>query len=265
MSGTLCLHAGARTVQRTELATVPVPPATRTWHPVGHVDFLAEVERSLLASGFTIERERHALSRGDCRYFGVIDLRVEIAPDVTLSCGIRNSTDQSFPLGFAAGHRVFVCDNLAFSAELMAKRKHSRFGLERFRSDIALCVSKLDEFRLAEQSRIERMINTPICDMQAESLMLRAIEDRLVSPRIIYRLIEAWRDPGFEEFKDRTMWSLYNAFTLVLGDQARAMPDKHARTTMQLQSLLAPKGADGANVIDVPYREDDYAATEIEA
>jgi hypothetical protein len=33
-----------------------------------------------------------------------------LCPGVSLAVGIRNSWDQSFPLGFCAGARVFVCD-----------------------------------------------------------------------------------------------------------------------------------------------------------
>lgn len=231
---------GAREVGRSELAQVPTPAGSRTWRLISHIDFLNEVDELLKLNGFTVTKERHALSRSDCRYFGILDLKVEIAPGVTLICGVRNSTDQSFPMGFSAGHRVLTSDSAAFSMELMAKRKHSLLGIERFRSDIGLCVSKLDEFRKAEQSRIERMINTPVNDIVAESLMLRGLEKHLISPRLIYQLIRSWRNPSFEEFKDRNMWSLYNCFTSTLANQAKRVPDKHARATMQLGLLLTP-------------------------
>lgn len=105
----LCLHRGAREVGREVLASVPTPPPSRRWVPIGHAQAVDTVEQALSSSGFRIERQRLGLSRDDARLFGVMDLTVEVAPDVTLAVGVRNSIDQSFPLGFCAGHRVFVC------------------------------------------------------------------------------------------------------------------------------------------------------------
>src|SRR4051812_22884309 len=68
------------------------------------------------------------LSRGDARLFATVDLGSPLATGVTLAVGIRNSFDKSLPLGFVAGNRVFVCDNLAFRSDLSVKRKHTRFG-----------------------------------------------------------------------------------------------------------------------------------------
>lgn len=132
-------------------------------------------------------------------------------------------------------------DNLSFSAELMVRRKHTRFGADRFRDDIAQCVAKLDEFRLAEQGRITRMQETPIGNVEAESFMLRAYEHRLVSHRTLPGLIEAWREPAHEAFEERTLWSLFNCFTLVMADRAKSNPQAHAAATMRLQGLLNPE------------------------
>ena len=66
--------------------------------------------------------------RDGSRFFGTLDLASPLAERTSLCVGIRNSTDQSFPLGFVAGSRVFVCDNLAFRSELMVRRKHTLHG-----------------------------------------------------------------------------------------------------------------------------------------
>lgn len=252
MSGTLMLHRGAREVPRDYLAAVPTPPAERRWVPIPHHRFVDSVNNSLRSAGFTVERERYALSREDARLFGVLDLAVEVSPEVKLTVGLRSSLDQSYPLGFCAGHRVFVCDNLSFSAELMAKRKHTALGLSRFQADIGQCVAKLPEFVLAERSRIQRMQRREVTDTEAESLILKAMYDhQLVSHRLAPKLIEAWREAPFPEFEARNAWSLFNAFTLVMAAQ-QSNPQKHARNTMALQSLVSGFiGLDSPDVIDV--------------
>ena len=237
----LFLHRGAREVPRDALALVEVPAPSKRWVPIGHDPAVTAVTETLAACGFSIRRERYALSQDDAKLFGTLDLGVDIAPDVTLAVGVRNSIDQTFPLGFCAGHRVFVCDNLAFSAELMVRRQHTRFGADRFREDIGQCVARLDAFKAAEQARIERMRDTPLSDVQAESLMLRAYEHRLVSHRLLPKVIETWREPTHEAFAERTLWALFNGFTLVMNDRALSNPQAHATATMRLQALLNPE------------------------
>src|SRR5690242_14718057 len=104
MSGaTLCLHTGAKEVDRAELARVEVPQATATWFPVGHNVVVEEVEQALDLSGFQIERAQYALSHQGARFFGALDLVAKLIPGVSLAVGIRNSMDKVFPRGFLAG------------------------------------------------------------------------------------------------------------------------------------------------------------------
>ena len=45
-------------------------------------------------------------------------------------------------------------------------------------------------------------------------------------------------EPKHDEFKNRNMWSLLNAFTEVLKDRQRTQPARAAEETIRLQSLL---------------------------
>jgi hypothetical protein len=236
----LMLHCGAREVDRDALRAVPCPPPTETWFPIGHAAVIDAVTESLGSAGFQVARARYALSRGDARMFATLDLAVDLAAGVTVAVGVRNSTDQSFPLGFAAGSRVFVCDNLSFSAELMIKHKHTRFGFDHYRDELAGSVDKLAGYREAEGLRIARMQDAGLTDVEAESLLMRAYERRLLGPATVLPALREWREPSFDEFKPRNVWSLLNAITHVLGDQAKKHPDEHARRTRQIQSMLCP-------------------------
>jgi hypothetical protein len=132
-----------------------------------------------------------------------------------LAVGIRNSIDKTFPLGFCAGSRVFVCDNLAFLTELLGTRKHTRFGGERFQEAIAQGVQRLPQFIAGEAETIDTMLHAPLHPELADSLILRSYEQGIISHRILPAVIKAWRfrPPKFE---DETLWSLFNAFTSAL-------------------------------------------------
>jgi hypothetical protein len=236
----LCLHRGARPIERAILATIEAPPPQRRWFPVSHFAVLQAVENTLTAAGFGIQTSRYGISEDRHRFFGTLDLTTPVSTGVALVAGVRNSTDRTFPLGFCAGHRVFVCDNLSFAAELLVKRKHTRHGSSRFGEAIGLAVSGLTEFREAESARIRRMIETECSNTLAESLMLRAYDQGIVSHRQLPGIIKEWREPTYEEFADRTLWSAFNAFTTVMNDRAKSNPAIHAQQTMRLQALICP-------------------------
>lgn len=234
----LVLHCGAREVSRQELEKVEAPPATATWFPVKHSTVIDTVQGALTASGFEVRRVQFGLSRSDARMFATIDLASVLAPGVTLAVGVRNSTDKSFPLGFCAGSRTFVCDNLAFRSDITVTKKHTRFGAQRFEGEIARSVTSLAAFQRHETERVRALQRTPLSDQAAEALMLRSYEAGLTSHRILPRVIAEWRKPSFEEFAARTAWSLLNAFTTALGGRAKSNPQGYAAVTMRLGALI---------------------------
>ncbi len=235
----LVLHRGARPVTLEELAAVPAPPPEGRWYPQPHATVVMSVKETLQEFGYTIAKEQHGLSRNDARYFGTLDLTTPMIDGVALAVGIRSSTDRSFPLGFCAGSRVFTCDNLSFSAELMVKRKHTTNSVMRFRDDIAQAVNRLSAYRELESARIEKMRDTEVLNPLAESYMLRLFERGIIPARHLPRVIAEWRNPSFEEFKAPTFWNLLNAVTTVIGDTAQADPQRYALRTMRLTAMLS--------------------------
>jgi hypothetical protein len=251
-TSTLLTHCGARAISREQLDAIGAPPPTRTWFPVRHADAIDSVASALSDAGFAIRRVQFAVSRGNARLFSTMDLTARLACGVSLAVGVRNSTDKSFPLGFCAGSRVFVCDNLAFRSELMVRRKHTRFGREQFEREIRGAVSTLEQFRRAEEVRIARLQAVEVTDQAAESWMLRGFERGIVSTRELPALIRGWREPAHEEFRPRTLWSLFNAFTGALGPGRLANPQRFAARSIRLSVLLDPGPHDAATALERP-------------
>lgn len=234
----LCLHRGARFVDRDELAAVPAPPPTKTWFPLKHGDVLDSVERTLQGSGYQVNARKLGLSRDGHQFFGVLDLSCRLAEGVALAVGVRNSTNKTFPLGFCAGNRVFVCDNLAFASELLVRRKHTRFGRERFVAAIGEAVAKLRDFEVDEGKRIERFMVRLLTDRDAESFILRSFEHGVVPAPLVLKALAEWRTPSYEAFQPRTLWSLENALTAALRPVGESNPARYAALTMRLHPLL---------------------------
>ncbi len=235
----LILHRGAQRVTREELQQVPTPPPTETWLPLAHSHVLDCTLSMLEQAGFRPSRTDLAVSRGSNQFFATIDLESPVAEGVTLAVGLRNSLNKTLPLSFAAGARVMICDNLAFSGEAVVVRKHTRFGADRFAEAIAVAVGNLSQFQQAEAQRIERFRRAEIPDTVAESLILRAYERDIISHYLLPRVLADWRKPAHEAFANRTFWSLENAFTGVLAHVGKSNPQRFCSLTIALQGLLA--------------------------
>jgi hypothetical protein len=240
MSANLMLHCGAREVSREQLALVPCPPAEGRWRPVPHLTVLDYAEKALTDAGYGVEKVHLGLSRDDARFFGTLTLKSPLASGVSLAVGLRSSTDKSISLQWACGSRVFVCDNLAFRSEKVIARKHTTNGVLRYQEAICRAVAELPSYQEEESRRIAAMKNRLLPDENALAFLLRAYQDEgILSPRTLPIALKEWRTPSFEEFSDRTSWSLFNAVTFALGDRARTSPQMHAALTIKLGALLA--------------------------
>lgn len=241
----LMIHRGARLVERAELDQVEVPPATETWFPLRHNLVLGTVETTLQDAGFSISRTQLALSQDNARFFGTIDLQTPIVEGVSLTVGVRNSFDKTFPIGLCAGNRVFVCDNLAFSAEIYVAKKHTRFGQQRFREGIANAVASLHQYQNAEARRIEDFKVRMVDEQEAAACLLHGFEEGILTTRTLPMALAEWRKPSVEDFQPRTAWSLFNALTAALKER-QSNPARFASLTMRVYGLLGTRPEESA-------------------
>jgi len=76
----LCLHVGARHVEREQLALVTTPERTRTWVPLPHHRLLDTVRQTLAGAGLSVVSESHGLAKGGARYFGLLQVAPSARP-----------------------------------------------------------------------------------------------------------------------------------------------------------------------------------------
>jgi hypothetical protein len=184
----------------------------------------------LQRQGIVIRREEYAtFGRDDSRLFGVLDLSIPglDAQDLGMSLGLRGANDKSMAIQVIAAARVFVCDNMAFSGlngAVVLRRKHtSRLDLERVVPPaIDAYLEKAGAFRLD----IDRMKNLDLSPGKAKELIYDAFANHEVLPlRMFPRVGQLYfvDDLQRDRFRDRTLWSLNNAFTQAVKD-LRAVP-----------------------------------------
>jgi len=236
----LIVHAGGTVVGRNDIDAVPVPGGTHTWTPVAHGDVVRMVERSLTSSGMEITDASFALAAGGARMFGVITLGG--GTDYATVVGVRNSHDKSFPVSFCLGSRVFVCDNLAFSAEVVVKTKHSRLVLDRLPRLVNEGVAKLIDQRGNQHKRIEAYKTIEVKGLpHLHDLTLRAYRAGAIPARAIADVLNEYDSPRHPEFQEPTLWSFFNSVTEVLkeyGDLPRRTQRLHGVADAECGSVL---------------------------
>jgi len=218
MTAKLMIHCGGQEVAREALAEAGTPPATATWHPIPHATLLQEVEQSLERNNLRVVAQQHALAREGDRYFGLLQVANGQNPeDHAWVLGLRNSHDRTFPAGFVVGSRVFICDNLAFSGEIVIARRHTRWILRDLPRLVMDGVGQLTQRWHSQEERYDRYRTTALTDSDTHDVVIRALDVQAITTLQVPEVLRQWRRPAYPEFRERTAWSLFNAFTSVVG------------------------------------------------
>ncbi len=225
----LILHCGARHVERKVVEQAATPPPSETWVPVPHHRLLEQVESTLIGNGMTVANQANALWNDGQRYFGLMEVvNGETHDDYALVIGLRNSHDKTFPAAIALGSAVFVCDNLAFSAEVTIARRHTRFIERDLPRVVHTAVGRLADLRGKQDERIRHYKDTEISDPAAHDLVIRAVDANVLPVTQVPAVLEEWRKPSHEEFAEaKTLWRFHNAMTEIWkGRNLAALPSR---------------------------------------
>lgn len=245
----LLLHCGSNEATRDDVFDAPTPKGTDTHHPIPHRLLIETVENHIRAVGFDIETEEYGLMKNGLQMFGVWALtNGRGADDYQLTIGLRNANDKQFPAGMAVGSRVFVCDNMAFSAEIVIARKHTKHIVRDLDRMVADAAGRISEARVSQDRRIAVYKNTELIDPEVHDFVVRSVDNQVIPNRDITHVLGQWREPMHDDFAPRTAWSLFNAFTEVMkGTNPRDLTPRTRRLHGMMDALTDAFGlAEGA-------------------
>jgi len=222
MRGTLS-HANSELVTREELMAIAPPVGSETWQPIAHGDLVLAIERQLRARGIEIAGEQYAVQRHGARLFAVLDLSLERTVETCAAMGIRTANDRSMALEIAVGVKVFVCDNLAFSGDLIALRRRHTTGFD-LDADIARAMGRYQAHQLTLQQKIAAIQARLIGDDEAKALIFEVFRREILPIRHFKPVAEAYFNPRPEmtDCAPRTLWGLYNALSRAVRAMAPA-------------------------------------------
>lgn len=261
-------------VSLADLRGLPAPEPLSPYHkPIHHADLvdgiLAEVERRDLVA----TRTQFALGAKGAALFGVIDLApvsqalVPVSQDVPapviqapgqngLSLGFRAANDYSLALRAVAGSRVFVCDNLALSGDMVAwARKHTS-GL-----DLADTIARGFDLFLNQAAALANAVaalaDAALDDAQAKVIVYEVFAAKILPVKLFDDVVGNYFDEDTladrPDCQPRNRWGLHNAMTRAIKD-LKPVPAFTATTNLgRFFGLSAHSGSpvDPQPVIDV--------------
>lgn len=116
-------------------------------------------------------------------------------------------------MGF--GSRVFVCDNLAFIADHVIKRKHTANAKRDLPGLVGELVEPLALQREQQHQTLLTYKGSPLNDMQADHAIMRMYREGVIGVQRIADVSEQWEKPQ-HDWGEKTAWRLFNATTHAL-------------------------------------------------
>lgn len=230
---TLMLHVNAKPVDLDGLRALVTPAATPTHVPIPHSRVVDLMKSTLAMYGHEVVEENYGVTEDGARFFGLLSLRSTYG-DYEDTVALRNSHDKRFPIGIGFGSRVFVCDNLAFIADHVIKRKHTANA----RRDLPGLVGELVEPLALEREKQHRTVlaykATELTDMQADHAIMSMYREGVITVQRIAEVEGQWQKPAHEAWGGKTAWRLFNATTSAL--QGRVV--EHHDLTPRLHRII---------------------------
>ena len=214
---------GKNRVSEAEVFAVADVPFTKTHHPIHHREVIRVVKEALGFIGLEIVKQEFVLAAEGMQMFSVWDLNSGTS-EMRWSIGIRNSLNRSIALGITAGTRVLVCDNMAFSGEYLAVRKHTsgltndELGFLAFKT-MKQVVPRLQAFQDWHQS----LRHYPLAEDAAKILLVEIMTNSVIPASKFHRFNELYAN-----VYDDGLWGFHEAATDVLkGSNLLTLPNKN--------------------------------------
>ena len=197
-----------------ELGNYTVPAQTDTYVPVSHQQLVNTVKR-IGSDHFNQEpiRGKFEVNRTGDQLFG--SLSWDGKNGSNLSVGFRNSYNKSLAVGICVGAEIIVCSNLMFAGDIVKMRKHTGNVEEDLEELIIDLVQKADGSYDKAMDDASLMQSMPLSDtMVGDYFGQLFVNEHILNGAQLKKATSEWFNTP--TFKERTVWSAYNAVTEAL-------------------------------------------------
>ena len=209
-----------------QLFEVELPEATDTYAPVSHHAIVSKITESLLGKDMVIKDKKYLSNNEGQQLIGTFTIETErpstanskTAMDMMIA--FRNSYDKSMSVGFAAGTRVWICENGMISGDIQMVRKHTGNVLGELVEKIDTSIDTLGNTYAKLTSDAHIMSNIELEPKVSAELLGRLFIDEDIITSTQLNIIKNELSNS-KHFKEDSMWDLYNHCT-------EAMKKSHA-------------------------------------
>ena len=233
MHGATLSQRGSIAVSREQLAQFNPPDSTDTWKPVPHRELVEALHAELERRGLDVRREQYAVQQQGKVLFGVMDLDWRDNGEYAAAIGLRTSNNKQHAISMAIGARVFVCDNLCFSGDVIALKRRHTSGLD-LPKELSAGLERYQDGFIRLQDGVERLQHTTLTEGQAKHLIYDLFRHKVVPLRLFHPVVETYQASYRQQ--GATLWSLHNAFTT----HVKSLPPAPAfRATLRLGQFFS--------------------------
>lgn len=182
--------------------------------PVPHDYAIDFFKNALTEHNIAIVRERAVLSPDTMKLMFIADVRPDGKAEdgFIYSVGFINNNDRTKAFTGIAGTTVYVNNAQWYVSDNSYKTRHTTTVREMLAERSAHIINWFNEYYQLQSGNIEKMKNTKITDKEVGELVLKYIREKyILSSTNIKRIVDTWDNPKYDEFKDKTLWSLQNA------------------------------------------------------
>lgn len=226
----LILHAGATQIDYDGLRSLVTPEPTSTHYPLPHHELVNMVTYALNYLGHTLESQEFGVTPDNMRFYGVLKLKSDWGGHTDI-VGLANSHNRTVPISLGFGSNTWICDNSAFVAETVCKRKHTQNSRRQLPGIVMEMVEPLRDKRIAQNNQFERYRGTPLDDDEAYALIMRMFKGGIINTTRIPDVLGQWENPDCD-YGPKSAYRLFNGTTWTLKpkvlDQPRLTQDLHA-------------------------------------
>lgn len=243
---------GSNSVTEAEIMDVPAVPYTKTFNPIHHGEVIRAVKEGISAVGMNIVKSEYVLAQNGMRMFGVYDLDFG-TNELSWSIGIRNSMNKSMSLGITAGTRVFVCENLCFSGEFLAFKRHtSGLDIDELAFLAYRSMRKMIPMLRSFQTWHEGLKQYELSEQASKILLVEIMTNSVFPASKFNRFNELY----FGGVYSPTLWGLHEAVTDTLkSSNLLTLPKKNLVLNTILNQYIDHLNADGPSPLGNFYEQ----------
>ena len=229
-------------VTMSDLTQMSTPPAPSTHFPIPHHEALGEVIDQMSSMNFEIKGEPEiGISHEGNRCYWLMEVANDtLAKDWATIIGGRNSHDKSFSFRILGGFSVFICENTQATGEVSVTLKHTKNIADNLKPRVTKALSAITHQNLVQSERIDAYKNAELTYEEYDNIeiknedgqvtevkrsyesspfindfVVRSMYKNVIPSNSVKSVLDEWRQPRYEEFTGRNVWTLSNAYTEV--------------------------------------------------